>query len=121
MTVPWSPIPCESTDIGEQLVGLIVKFGLSMFTWIERIRIGMPPMIVRDRVGSRVDLGGQWIDVEGDPNDHHAVVVGTGKRRGDRGQTERRPVEWAGQVHLADRMEGVAAGTGRHVRGADLG
>ena len=45
MTVPWSPIPCESTVNGEQLVGLIVKFGLSMLTWIERIRIGMPPMI----------------------------------------------------------------------------
>ena len=27
MTVPWSPIPCESTENGEQLVGLIVKFG----------------------------------------------------------------------------------------------
>ena len=45
MTVPWSPIPCESTVKGEQLVGLIVKLGLSMLTWIERIRIGMPPMI----------------------------------------------------------------------------
>ena len=45
MTVPWSPIPCESTVNGEQLVGLIVKLGLSMLTWIERIRIGMPPMI----------------------------------------------------------------------------
>ena len=45
MTVPWSPIPCESTENGLQLVGLIVKFGLSMLTWIERIRIGIPPMI----------------------------------------------------------------------------
>ncbi len=45
MTVPWSPIPCESTEKAAQLVGLIVKFGLSMLTWIERIRIGMPPMI----------------------------------------------------------------------------
>ena len=44
-TVPWSPIPCESTEKCEQLVGLIVKFGLSMLTWIERIRIGTPPMI----------------------------------------------------------------------------
>ncbi len=31
---------------GEQFVGLIVKFGLSMLTWIERIRIGMPPMML---------------------------------------------------------------------------
>ena len=45
MIVPWSPIPWESTRRAEQLVGLIVKFGLSMLTWIERIRIGMPPMI----------------------------------------------------------------------------
>ena len=30
---------------GLQFVGLIMKFGLSMLTWIERIRIGMPPMI----------------------------------------------------------------------------
>ena len=43
--MPWSPIPCESTEKGEQLVGLIMKLGLSMLTWIERIRIGMPPMI----------------------------------------------------------------------------
>ena len=45
MTVPSSPIPCESIEDGVQLVGLIVKLGLSMLTWIERIRIGMPPMI----------------------------------------------------------------------------
>ena len=44
-SVPWSPIPCESTRAGQQLVGLIVKLGRSMLTWIERIRIGMPPMI----------------------------------------------------------------------------
>ena len=37
--------PCESTLDGSQFVGLIVKLGLSMFTWIDRIRIGMPPMI----------------------------------------------------------------------------
>ena len=38
-------MPSESTVIGRQLVGLIMKFGLSMLTWIERIRSGMPPMI----------------------------------------------------------------------------
>ncbi len=41
----WSPIPSESTEKLEQLVGLMVKFCLSMLTWIERIRIGTPPMI----------------------------------------------------------------------------
>ena len=30
---------------GEQLVGLIMKFGRSMLTLIERILIGTPPMI----------------------------------------------------------------------------
>ena len=30
--VPWSPIPCESTENGLQFVGLIVKLGLSMLT-----------------------------------------------------------------------------------------
>jgi hypothetical protein len=31
--------------VGEQLVGLIMKLERSMFTWIERMRIGIPPMI----------------------------------------------------------------------------
>ena len=82
--MPWSPIPCESTVNGEQLVGLIVKFGLSMLTWIERIRIGMPPMICGHRVGDGADLGGLRIDVERDADDDDAVVVGAGQRRGDR-------------------------------------
>src|SRR4029079_1143920 len=42
--VPWSPIPSESTLKFEQLVGLTVKRSRSMLTWIERIRIGIPPM-----------------------------------------------------------------------------
>ena len=46
MNVPWSPIPWLSTLNAEQLVGLIVKLGLSMLTWIERMRIGMPPMML---------------------------------------------------------------------------
>ena len=43
--MPWSPIPSEPTEKGEQLVGLIMKLGWLMLTWISRIRIGMPPMI----------------------------------------------------------------------------
>ena len=35
-TVPWSPTPCEAIAKGSQLVGLIMKLGLSMLTWIER-------------------------------------------------------------------------------------
>ena len=38
-------MPLESTLIGEQLVGLRMKFGLVRLTSIERIRSGMPPMI----------------------------------------------------------------------------
>ena len=43
--MPWSPIPCESTANGEQLVGFRRKPGRSMLTRIERRRSGMPPMI----------------------------------------------------------------------------
>ena len=50
VVVPWSPIPCESTGMAPQLVGLIVKLGRSMLTWIERIRIGTPPMIWGTRI-----------------------------------------------------------------------
>ena len=86
--MPWSPIPCESTVNGAQLVGLIVKFGLSMLTWIERIRIGMPPMIDGHRVGDGADLGVERVDVEGDADDDDAVVVGAGEGRRDRRQAD---------------------------------
>ena len=73
--MPWSPIPCESTANGEQLVGLIMKFGRSMLTWIERIRIGTPPMIegTVSEIGDHVGVVG--VDVEGDPDDDGAVVI----------------------------------------------
>ena len=84
MTVPWSPIPCESTEKGEQLVGLIVKFGL-VDVDLDRAH---PDRDAADDRGHRVrdgdDLGGQRVDVEGDPDDDDAVVVGTGQRRRDR-------------------------------------
>ena len=83
MTVPWSPIPCESTENGEQLVGLIVKLGLSMLTWIERIRIGTPPMIDGTVSEIAAHLGCERIDMESDPDDDDAVVVGASEGRGD--------------------------------------
>src|SRR5215207_4842930 len=49
VTVPWSPMPSESTVKFEQLVGLIVNSGRSMLTWIDRMRIGTPPMILGTR------------------------------------------------------------------------
>ena len=61
--MPWSPIPCEATEKGEQLVGLIMKLGLSMLTWIERIRIGMPPMIegtVSESATTWASSGSMW-------------------------------------------------------------
>ena len=82
--MPWSPIPWLSTVKGEQLVGLIVKLGLSMLTWIERIRIGMPPMIAGTVSETALTWAVERIDVQGDPDDDDAVVVGTGQRRGDR-------------------------------------
>ncbi len=120
MTVPWSPIPGESTEKAEQLVGLIVKFGLSILTWIDRIRIGTPPMMLGTRVGDGRDLRGQRIDVERDPDDHDAVVVGAGEGRRDRREAERRALEGADEVHLPDRVERVAAGAGGDVGGPDL-
>ena len=75
MTVPWSPMPCESTVKFEQLVGLIVKFGLSMLTAIERIRIGTPPMMLGTVSETALTWAVERVDVEGDPDDDDAVVV----------------------------------------------
>ena len=91
-----------------------------MLTWIERIRIGTPPMIVRHGVGDRRHLRVVRIDVERDPDDDGAVVVRPGQRRGDRDEAERRALEGAGQVHLADRVEGWAPGPAATLRGPDL-
>ena len=119
--MPWSPIPCESTEKFEQLVGLIVKFGLSMLTAIERIRIGTPPMMLRDGVGDRAHLRGARIDVERDADDDDAVVIRSGQRGGDRREAEGRPFERPRQVHLPDRVERVASRPGGDVGRPDLG
>ena len=74
----------------------------------------------RHGVGDGGDVGVERVDVEGDPDDDDAVVVGPGERRGDRDQGERRALEGAGEVHPPDRVEGVAARPGGDVRGADL-
>ena len=42
---PLVPMPCEAMDDASQLVGLIMKFGRSMLTRMERRRSGIPPMI----------------------------------------------------------------------------
>ncbi len=63
-----------------------MKFGLSMLTWIERIRIGMPPMMLGHGFGVGDDVGIKWVDVQGDADHNIAVVIGSGQRRCDRNQ-----------------------------------
>ena len=69
-----------------------MKFGLSMLTWIERIRIGMPPMIEGTVSEIGDDVGVERVDVDRDADDDDAVVIGAGERRGDRDEaTAARP------------------------------
>ena len=91
-----------------------------MLTWIERIRIGMPPMIRGTRVGDGPDLGGQGIDLKGDPDHDRAVVIGTGEGRGDRRELRGAPLKRPGEVHPAHGVKRVGTGAGGDVRGADL-
>ena len=57
-----------------------------MLTWIERIRIGMPPMIEGTVSETARDVGVERVDVERDPDDDDAVVIGPGEGRRDRDQ-----------------------------------
>ena len=50
------------------------------------------------------------VDVQRDPDDDGAVVVGPRQGRGDRHETQRRALERAGEVDPADGVEGMAAG-----------
>ena len=74
----------------------------------------------RHRFGVRDHVGVELIDLDPDSDDDHAVVIGPGEGRGDRGEAERRALEGPGEVHPADRVEGVGAGAGGDVGGADL-
>ena len=91
-----------------------------MLTWIERIRIGMPPMIEGTVSETALTWAVERVDVERDPHDDDAVVIGAGQGRRDRDQRERRALEGPGQVHPADRVERVGARAGGDVGGADL-
>ena len=84
VTVPWSPIPWLSTEKGEQLVGLIVKFGLVDVDLDRAHPDRHAADDRRDRVGGGEDLCGLRVDVQGDPDDDDAVVVGSGEGRRDR-------------------------------------
>ena len=86
--MPWSPIPCESTVNGRQLVGLIVKFGL-VDVDLDRAHPDRDAADDRGhRVGDGDDLGVERVDVEGDADDDDAVVVGAGQGRGDRDEAD---------------------------------
>ena len=68
--MPWSPTPSEPTEKAEQLVGLIMKFGLLMLTWIST----HPDRDAADDLGHRFGVG-----------DHVGVERGRcGGRRGRR-------------------------------------
>ena len=75
----------------------------------------------RHRFGVGDDVGVVQVDVERDPDDDGAVVVGTGQRRGYRHQRQRRAFERARQEDPSDRVERVPAGSRGDVRGADFG
>ena len=72
------------------------------------------------RFGVGDHVGVEGVDVEGDADDDGAVVIGAGEGRGDRDQAEGRALEGPGQVDLADGVEGVGAGAGGDVGGADF-
>ncbi len=64
-------------------------------------------------------MGVERVDVERDADDDDAVVVGARQSRRDRRQAQRRALERPGEVHPADRVEGMFAGPGGDVGGAD--
>lgn len=64
-----SAIPSETTAKGLQLVGLIMKLGLFLLTWIERRRGGIPPIML-GTVSESVITWRRWIDMQGNPNHH---------------------------------------------------
>ena len=72
------------------------------------------------RFGVGKDVGVERVDVEGDADDDGAVVIGTGERRGDNDEGERGALEGPGEVDLAEGVEGVGAGAGGDVGGADF-
>ena len=75
---------------------------------------------LRQGIGDGGDLGGFGIDVEGDADDDVAEVIGTGDRRGDHGEAQRGALVGAGEVDLAGEVDGVGAGAGAGLSGADL-
>ena len=74
----------------------------------------------RHRFGVRDHMGVGGIDVEGHAHHHGAVVIGACESGRDRNQAEGRALEGPRQVHLPVCVEGMGAGAGGDVGGADL-
>ena len=118
--VPWSPTPSEVVWNSEQLVGLIMKLG-AFDVDLDRAQPERDAADdLRDGFGVGDDVGVGGVDVEGDSDHDGAVVIGAGEGRGDRDEAQRGALEGAGQVDLAGGVEGVGAGAGGDVGGADL-
>ena len=119
--MPWSPIPCESTEKG-RAVGRVDHEVRLVDVDLDRAHADRDAADDRGhRFGVGDDVGVERVDVEGDPDDDGAVVVGPGEGRGDRDQAESgAPLKGPAMIDLADRVEGVGAGAGGDVGGADF-
>ena len=59
-----------------------------MLTWIERMRIGTPPMIEGTVSETALTWAVSGVDVERDPDHHGPIVIGAGQGRCDRHQAQ---------------------------------
>ena len=96
-----------------------MKSGRSARTATERRSSGMPCEDRGQGIGDGAPLGGFGVEVEGAADHHGAEVEGPGDRRGDHHQAERGALVGAGEVGVALGVEGVGAGAGADVDGAD--
>ena len=110
---PLGAVDVALIDFGSQLVGLRVKPGP-----VDADRDRADAAAARRRgsvgIGSALirHLGRFRVDEDRRPDDDGAEVEGTGDRRGDEGEPERRAFIWAGEVGLAGGVEGAGAGAG---------
>ena len=73
----------------------------------------------RQRVGDCGDLGGRGIDVDRDPSDDVAEVVGPGDGRNHDEEAQRSALVGTGEVDVAADVERAGAGPGAGLDGAD--
>ena len=115
MTVPWSPIPCAVDREGRAVGRVDHEVGL-VDVDLDRAHPDRDAADDRGTVSeSGDDLGGQRVDVEGDPDDDDAVVVGAGERRRHGDERERRALERA-RRGTSSRPRGRGGRRGRRRR-----